>query len=408
MSLISMISSMSSMVSQIGPGFKVAGTMAIEAFKSVIKWFKDNVITPIKEKISGLSWESLKTKAEETWESIKALVDEKLGALWDSLPDMPEALTWDYYFGEGGVFDWDLDWEGWFDFELPEELTFDHYFGEGGVFDWDIDYDALFDFSLPDELTYDHYFGEDGVFDWDIDYDGLFDFSLPDELTYDHYFGEGGVFDWDINWSGLFDFSLPDELTYSYWFGEGGVFDWDLSSVFDFDAWTDLLPDWSWSDIIPDSLSNFFSMENIENAFTGISDAMGKAANFFIEPIREGINSLIIDNLNKMMGAEIPYTGISLQSLTGIKDIPHLAKGGIVNKPTLAMIGEDGPEAVVPLTQRNNPQGAGMGGGTFNITVNAGGITDRTDKRTLAREIGNMIQQEMARNIGGTTMRGRY
>ena len=72
------------------------------------------------------------------------------------------------------------------------------------------------------------------------------------------------------------------------------------------------------------------------------------------------------------------------------------------------MIGEDGPEAVIPLTQRNNPTGAGMGGNTLNITVNAGGITDRTDKRTLAREIGNMIQQEMARNIGGTTMRGRY
>jgi hypothetical protein len=70
------------------------------------------------------------------------------------------------------------------------------------------------------------------------------------------------------------------------------------------------------------------------------------------------------------------------------------------------MIGEDGPEAVVPLNQRNNPGGAGMGG-TVNVTVNAGGITDRTDKRALAREIGNMIQNELARNIGGTTMRGR-
>lgn len=50
----------------------------------------------------------------------------------------------------------------------------------------------------------------------------------------------------------------------------------------------------------------------------------------------------------------------------------------------------------------------GGGGSTFNITVNAGGITDRTDKRQLAREIGNMIQQEMSRSIGGTTMRGRY
>ena len=55
--------------------------------------------------------------------------------------------------------------------------------------------------------------------------------------------------------------------------------------------------------------------------------------------------------------------------------------------------------------------GRGGGGGSsnnFNITVNASGITDRSDKRQLAREIGNMIQQEMSRSIGGTTMRGRY
>jgi len=31
------------------------------------------------------------------------------------------------------------------------------------------------------------------------------------------------------------------------------------------------------------------------------------------------------------------------------KAAPKLAKGGIVNTPTLAMIGERGPEAVVPL-----------------------------------------------------------
>ena len=74
-----------------------------------------------------------------------------------------------------------------------------------------------------------------------------------------------------------------------------------------------------------------------------------------------------------------------------------------------------GTEAVVPLSggrsipvEINGPTGGGGGGNTFNITVNAGGITDRTDKRQLAREIGNMIQQEMSRSIGGTTMQGRY
>lgn len=82
-----------------------------------------------------------------------------------------------------------------------------------------------------------------------------------------------------------------------------------------------------------------------------------------------------------------------------LPQVPMLAKGGIVNKPTLAMIGEDGPEAVVPLSKKNNPNGIGLGGGGNNITinVNASGITDRSDKRALAREIGEAIREEMSR-----------
>tara|TARA_R110001632_G_scaffold1417_7_gene6232 strand:+ start:4909 stop:6621 length:1713 start_codon:yes stop_codon:yes gene_type:complete len=76
--------------------------------------------------------------------------------------------------------------------------------------------------------------------------------------------------------------------------------------------------------------------------------------------------------------------------------IPKLAKGGVVNSPTLAMIGEDGPEAVVPLNRKNNPSGLGMGGGTT-ININVGGVTDRTDKRALAKEIGDLIRAEMTR-----------
>jgi hypothetical protein len=49
-------------------------------------------------------------------------------------------------------------------------------------------------------------------------------------------------------------------------------------------------------------------------------------------------------------------------------NIPMLANGGIVNSPTLALIGERGPEAVIPLSGPN--AGAGMGG--MNITINTG------------------------------------
>ena len=53
-----------------------------------------------------------------------------------------------------------------------------------------------------------------------------------------------------------------------------------------------------------------------------------------------------------------------------VPNIPMLAAGGIVTSPTLAMIGERGPEAVIPLTGPN--AGAGLGGNTVNINVNGG------------------------------------
>ena len=50
-----------------------------------------------------------------------------------------------------------------------------------------------------------------------------------------------------------------------------------------------------------------------------------------------------------------------------VPNIPKLAEGGIVTGPTIAMIGERGPEAVIPLSGRNAPA---MGN---NITINVNG-----------------------------------
>jgi hypothetical protein len=50
-----------------------------------------------------------------------------------------------------------------------------------------------------------------------------------------------------------------------------------------------------------------------------------------------------------------------------VPDIPMLAAGGIVTGPTLAMIGEAGPEAVIPLNKLNS-----MGGNGVTINVNGG------------------------------------
>jgi hypothetical protein len=55
-----------------------------------------------------------------------------------------------------------------------------------------------------------------------------------------------------------------------------------------------------------------------------------------------------------------------------VPDIPMLAAGGIVTGPTLALIGERGPEAVIPLSGPNAGGGMGMGGNNVTINVNGG------------------------------------
>ena len=51
-----------------------------------------------------------------------------------------------------------------------------------------------------------------------------------------------------------------------------------------------------------------------------------------------GINTMI-KTINKVPGVSIPTIG----------KIPKLAKGGIIDSPTIAMVGEAGREAVMPL-----------------------------------------------------------
>jgi len=60
------------------------------------------------------------------------------------------------------------------------------------------------------------------------------------------------------------------------------------------------------------------------------------------------------------------------------------ATGGIVTQPTLALIGEAGPEAVVPLNRTPGSSPLPGGGTTFNIVVHAGMGTD-------GHQVGNQI-----------------
>ena len=64
--------------------------------------------------------------------------------------------------------------------------------------------------------------------------------------------------------------------------------------------------------------------------------------------------------------------------------IPKLATGGIVTTPTTALIGEAGPEAIIPLNRMGS-----MGGSTVNVVIN-GSVTTESD---LVNTIRNAILQ---------------
>ena len=393
--MLSMLGSMSGLVSGIGTGFTIAGEMATKAFTAVADFFNEYIFEPISNFFSwcGEKWGEFKEWGSDAWSAIATFFTDYILT--------PLGEFWDWYKQQWVTFgQWGKDaWGTIADF-------FSEYISKpiGGFFE---DISLLIEIMKTNFSTGISIIGDawSEYISEPID-DFFADISLLINImeanfnrgisrigdAWDEYIGEpiGTFFGWiEDSWN-----YVTDKI-------EKG---WEnLTSIFDF-SWKDLLPDWSWSDIIPGSLSDFFSLDNLSNVF----DSLASTFDAVVEPIKDAINDFIIDTINDVTGYELPVIGESLRSMTGVDKIPHLAKGGIINKPTIAMIGEDGPEAVVPLSQRNNPGGVGMGGGTYNITVNAGGITDRTDKRSLAREIGNMIQQEMARNIGGSTMRGRY
>lgn len=145
------------------------------------------------------------------------------------------------------------------------------------------------------------------------------------------------------------------------------------------------------------NLVGFFAgiAETVGNVAKGVGDAIfngiASGVNLVVGVVRSVINKVIgaLNSINEFtwerQGFEVntvfgnAFVGVGAGSIQMWPDIPLLAKGGIVNGPTLAMIGEAGPEAVVPLGQ-----GGGFGS-TYNIVVNVapGGDLVETGKRIV-------------------------
>jgi hypothetical protein len=102
----------------------------------------------------------------------------------------------------------------------------------------------------------------------------------------------------------------------------------------------------------------------IVNTVIGFFAGMVNAAIGAVNAIISAYNSIpLLPDIPKAPTIPVPQLGGQAASAVVAKKIPRLAEGGIVSSPTLALIGEAGPEAVVPLDRMNTG-----GGVTINVT----------------------------------------
>lgn len=106
--------------------------------------------------------------------------------------------------------------------------------------------------------------------------------------------------------------------------------------------------------------------EIFKNLFAAIAEtAIARLTEMFLVEVVISKASAMVKSIAAYAG--IPIVGLALGLAAGAaavaaisRSIPALAEGGVVTQPTVALIGEKGPEAVIPL---NKAGGFGEGGG---------------------------------------------
>lgn len=133
-----------------------------------------------------------------------------------------------------------------------------------------------------------------------------------------------------------------------------------------------------------DDIMNIFSL-----IYSGIKATMGFVADVITAPFKAAFRAVawLWNNTVGKLSFKIPNWvpgGIGGKGWD-VPDIPMLAEGGIVNSAQLAMIGEKGPEAVIPLSKLGS---MGFGGGA-SITVNVNG----GDPNSIVRALQQYVRQ---------------
>jgi hypothetical protein len=123
--------------------------------------------------------------------------------------------------------------------------------------------------------------------------------------------------------------------------------------------------------------------------YSGIKATMGFVADVISAPFKAAFRAVasLWNNTIGKLSFKVPgwVPGIGGSGFD-VPDIPMLAQGGIVTSPTLSMIGESGPEAVIPLNKLGQ---FGLGAGGAGITVNVNG----GDPNSIVRALQQYVRQ---------------
>ena len=170
----------------------------------------------------------------------------------------------------------------------------------------------------------------------------------------------------------------------------------------------------SWFDRAADSLTNFVMTGKFqfkEFARSIIADITKMIAKQMIFNILTGMTGGAGGWFSKLTGGGKNTTNSAKGNVFAQNGIVPYAKGGIVNKPTLfpfakgtGLMGEAGPEAIIPLKRgkggRLGVEGGGGGATTVNVAVDAKGSKVEGDGKQMAqlgKLLGSAIEMELAK-----------
>lgn len=146
------------------------------------------------------------------------------------------------------------------------------------------------------------------------------------------------------------------------------------------------------------------------NAFTDVLTIATKIYTFFtnqlvasIHAVGDALNAVFNSAAFKAVGGLLGSAGSIVNGIGSAvgSTIKAFASGGIVNSPTLALVGEAGPEAIIPLSAFNGGSslggagGVGGGSGNIQIFIQGGSYLNQGGAQQIAAALATQIRQQL-------------